>query len=72
LVLPFSALGILWPQLSSARRVLIWQHLISDPALKNGRPVSAAPSHFPGHYLFYEAHLLIILLIFLWDWKNNR
>jgi multisubunit Na+/H+ antiporter MnhB subunit len=32
-----------------------------------------APATFLGTYLFYEGGtLLIILLIFLWDWKNNR
>jgi hypothetical protein len=32
-----------------------------------------APTTFLGTYFFYEGGtLLIILLIFLWDWRNNR
>jgi hypothetical protein len=32
-----------------------------------------APTTFAGTYFFYESGtLLIILLIFLWDWKNKR
>ena len=32
-----------------------------------------APTSFLGVYLFYEGgNVLLILLIFLWDWKRNR
>lgn len=32
-----------------------------------------APSSFLGTYLFYEGgNLLLIVLMFLWDWKRNR
>jgi hypothetical protein len=32
-----------------------------------------APTTFLGTYLFYEGgNVLLILLMFLWDWKRNR
>jgi hypothetical protein len=32
-----------------------------------------APNNFLGTYLFYEGgNVLLILLMFLWDWKRNR
>ena len=32
-----------------------------------------APTTFLGTYLFYEGgNLLVILLMFLWDWKRDR
>ena len=38
-----------------------------------GRSLSASPTTFLGTYLFYEGgNLLLILLMFLWDWKRNR
>ena len=73
LLLPY---GILLRRNSAAhRRVLILAAIsISDAGFS--RMVSLflpAPATFLGTYLFYEGGtLLIILLIFLWDWKKNR
>jgi hypothetical protein len=73
LLLPY---GILLRRNSAAhRRVLILAAIsISDAGFS--RMVSLflpQPTSFLGTYLFYEGGtLLIILLIFLWDWKNNR
>jgi hypothetical protein len=39
----------------------------------DGGPLSARPTTFLGTYLFYEGgNALLILLMFLWDWKRNR
>jgi hypothetical protein len=68
--------GILMRRNSAAhRRVLILATIcISDAGFS--RLVSLflpAPTTFFGTYLFYEGgNLLLILLMFLWDWKRNR
>ena len=68
--------GILLRRNSAAhRRVLILATIcISDAGF--ARLVSLflpAPTSFPGTYLFYEGgNVLLILLMFLWDWKRNR
>jgi hypothetical protein len=68
--------GILLRRNSAAhRRVLILATIcISDAGFSRlvGLFVPA-PSTFWGTYLFYEGgNALIILLMFLWDWKRNR
>ena len=68
--------GILMRRNSAAhRRVLILATIwISDGGFS--RLVSLflpAPTSFPGTYLFYEGgNVLLILLMFLWDWKRDR
>ena len=68
--------GILMRRNSAAhRRVLILATIcISDAGFS--RLVSLflpAPTTFLGTYLFYEGgNLLLITLMFLWDWKRNR
>ena len=68
--------GLLMRRNSAAhRRVLILATIcISDAGFS--RLVSLflpAPTTFLGTYLFYEGgNLLLILLMFLWDWKRNR
>ncbi len=68
--------GVLLRRNSAAhRRVLILATIcISDAGF--ARMVSLflpAPSTFLGTYLFYEGgNLLLILLMFLWDWYRNR
>jgi hypothetical protein len=73
LLLPW---GVLLRRNSAAhRRVLILATIaISDAGFS--RMVGLflpAPTTFLGTYLFYEGgNLLIVLLMFLWDWKRNR
>ena len=68
--------GVLMRRNSAAhRRVLILATIcISDAGFS--RLVGLflpAPTSFLGVYLFYEGgNVLLILLIFLWDWKRNR
>ncbi len=68
--------GLLLRRNSAAhRRVLILATIcISDAGF--ARMVSLflpAPTTFFGTYLFYEGgNLLLILLMFLWDWKRDR
>jgi len=68
--------GVLMRRNSAAhRRVLILATIcISDAGFS--RMVSLflpAPTTFLGTYLFYEGgNLLLILLMFLWDWKRDR
>ena len=68
--------GVLMRRNSAAhRRVLILATIcISDAGVS--RLVGLflpAPTSFLGVYLFYEGgNVLLILLIFLWDWKRNR
>jgi hypothetical protein len=68
--------GVLMRRNSAAhRRVLILATIcISDAAFS--RMVSLflpPPTSFWGIYLFYEGgNVLLILLMFLWDWKHNR
>jgi hypothetical protein len=68
--------GILLRRNSAAhRRVLLLATIcISDAGFS--RMVSLflpAPATFLGTYLFYEGgNLLLILLMFLWDWKRDR
>ena len=68
--------GVLMRRNSAAhRRVLILATIcISDAGFS--RFVSLflpAPTGFLGTYLFYEGgNVLLILLMFLWDWKRNR
>jgi phosphoglycerol transferase MdoB-like AlkP superfamily enzyme len=70
------ACGILLRRNSAAhRRVLILAIIcISDAGFS--RMVNLflpAPTTFLGTYLFYEGGtLLLIVLMFLWDWKRNR
>ncbi len=70
------AWGILLRRNSAAhRRVLMLATIcISDAGFS--RMVSLflpAPTRFFGTYLFYEGgNLLLIVLMFLWDWKRNR
>jgi hypothetical protein len=68
--------GVLMRRNSAAhRRVLILATIcISDAGFS--RFVSLflpAPTSFLGTYLFYEGgNVLLMLLMFLWDWKRNR
>ena len=68
--------GVLMRRNSAAhRRVLILATIcISDAGFS--RFVSLflpAPTGFLGTYLFYEGgNVLLMLLMFLWDWKRNR
>jgi hypothetical protein len=68
--------GVLMRRNSAAhRRVLILATIcISDAGFS--RFVSLflpAPTSFVGTYLFYEGgNVLLMLLMFLWDWKRNR
>ena len=68
--------GVLIRRNSAAhRRLLILATIcISDAGFS--RMVSLflpAPTGFLGTYLFYEGgNLLLIVLMFLWDWKRNR
>ena len=68
--------GVLMRRNSAAhRRVLILATIcISDAGFS--RMVSLllpAPTTFLGTYLFYEGgNLLLILLMFVWDWKRDR
>jgi hypothetical protein len=68
--------GVLLRRNSAAhRRVLILATIcISDAGFS--RMVGLflpAPTTFLGTYMFYEGgNVLLILLMFLWDWKRNR
>jgi multisubunit Na+/H+ antiporter MnhB subunit len=70
------AWGVLLRRNSAAhRRVLILATIcISDAGFSRMVGlVLPAPSTFAGTYLFYEGgNLLLIVLMFLWDWKRNR
>jgi hypothetical protein len=73
LLLPWGIL--LRRNLAAHRRVMILAAIsISDAGFS--RLVSLilpSPTTFLGTYLYFEGGtLLIILLIFFWDWKNNR
>jgi uncharacterized membrane protein YozB (DUF420 family) len=73
LLLPY---GILLRRNPAAhRRVLILAAIsISDAGFSRLMGLFLpVPTTFSGTYLFFDGgNLLIILLIFLWDWKNNR
>jgi len=68
--------GVLMRRNSAAhRRVLIWATIcISDAGFARFMGLLLPPpTTFLGTYLFYEGgNLLLILLMFLWDWKQNR
>ena len=68
--------GVLMRRNSAAhRRVLILATIcISDAAFSRLMSLFLpAPTGFLGTYLFYEGgNLLLIVLMFLWDWKRNR
>ncbi len=68
--------GILIRRNSAAhRRLLILATIcISDAGFSRMVGlVSPAPTSFFGTYMFYEGgNLLLILLMFLWDWKRDR
>jgi uncharacterized membrane protein YozB (DUF420 family) len=68
--------GILLRRNSAAhRRVLLLATIcISDAGFSRMVGlVLPTPTGFLGTYLFYEGgNLLIVLLMFLWDWKRNR
>lgn len=68
--------GILMRRNSAAhRRVLILATIcISDAGFSRFAGLFVAPpTTFLGTYLFYEGgNVLIIVLMFLWDWKRNR
>jgi hypothetical protein len=68
--------GLLLRRNSAAhRRVLILATIcISDAGFsRTVGLVLPAPTTFLGTYLFYEGgNVLLILLMFLWDWKRNR
>jgi hypothetical protein len=68
--------GVLMRRNSAAhRRVLILATIcISDAGFSRSVGLFLpAPTTFLGTYLFYEGgNVLLILLMFLWDWKRNR
>jgi hypothetical protein len=70
------AWGVLMRRNSAAhRRVLILATIcISDAGFSRFVGLLLpAPTTFLGTYLFYEGgNVLLILLMFLWDWKRNR
>jgi hypothetical protein len=68
--------GVLMRRNSAAhRRVLILATIcISDAGFSRLMSLFLpAPTTFIGTYLFYEGgNVMLILLMFLWDWKQNR